>query len=95
MIVLLAGSAFASRAKPLYALPLADFLRSTQRLHRIGSLQTDKMPLLLYLTGQPVNIAASIDATHWILSAFHPISVTLFAVTLSTPIGEDMAGYED
>jgi hypothetical protein len=69
---------------------IADFLRPAQRLDRIGCLQTDKVTLFVNLTGQPVDIASPIDATHWI-STTHTENCNTFSVTLSTPIREEMA----
>jgi hypothetical protein len=43
------------------------------------------------LTGQPVDVAPSVDAAHWILGAFHAQNCNTFTVTLSTPIREEMA----
>ena len=73
----------------------ADFFCSAQRFNRIARLQADEMAFLVHLTSEPVDTASSIDAAYRILSAFHAQKCNTFTVTLSSPIREEMAGYED
>ena len=73
----------------------ADFFGSAQCFNRIARLQADEMAFLVHLTSEPVDTASSIDAAHRILSAFHAQNCNTFTVTLSSPIREEMAGYED
>ncbi len=73
----------------------ADFFCSAQCFNRIARLQADEMAFLVHLTSEPVDTASSIDAAHRILSTFHTQKCNTFTVTLSSPIREELAGYED